>query len=84
VQRFSQCEIAFLAEHFIAEFNRRFTVPAAQRGTSFLWQSGGNKAKATASGCVGPQHRPATASSFERKLIHHCRPVRIAGFLLAI
>jgi transposase len=27
---------AFLREHYIAEFNRRFTVPAAQRGTAFL------------------------------------------------
>jgi hypothetical protein len=26
----------FLREHYIAEFNRRFTVPAAQRGTAFL------------------------------------------------
>jgi transposase len=26
----------FLNEHYIAEFNRRFTVPAAQRGTAFL------------------------------------------------
>jgi hypothetical protein len=26
----------FLSEHYIAEFNRRFTVPAAQRGTAFL------------------------------------------------
>jgi hypothetical protein len=26
----------FLNEHYIAEFNQRFTVPAAQRGTSFL------------------------------------------------
>ncbi len=24
----------FLNEHYIAEFNRRFTVPAAQRGTA--------------------------------------------------
>jgi hypothetical protein len=23
-------------EHYIAEFNRRFTVPAAQRGTAFI------------------------------------------------
>jgi transposase len=27
---------AFLAEHYVAEFNRRFTVPAAQRGTAFV------------------------------------------------
>jgi len=27
---------AFLNEHYIAEFNRRFAVPAAQRGTAFL------------------------------------------------
>src|SRR6516164_8204660 len=27
---------AFLTEHYIAEFNRRFTVPAAQRGSAFL------------------------------------------------
>jgi hypothetical protein len=27
---------AFLREHYIAEFNRRFTVPAAQRGTAFI------------------------------------------------
>jgi hypothetical protein len=27
---------AFLKQHYIAEFNRRFTVPAAQRGTAFL------------------------------------------------
>jgi hypothetical protein len=27
---------AFLCEHYIAEFNRRFTVPAAQRGTAFI------------------------------------------------
>ena len=27
---------AFLSEHYIAEFNRRFTVPAAQRGTAFI------------------------------------------------
>ena len=27
---------AFLREHYIAEFNRRFQVPAAQRGTAFL------------------------------------------------
>src|ERR1035437_2653848 len=26
----------FLSEHYIAEFNRRFTVPAAQRGTAFI------------------------------------------------
>src|SRR6202795_2167924 len=26
----------FLREHYIAEFNRRFTVPAAQRGTAFI------------------------------------------------
>ena len=26
----------FLNEHYIAEFNRRFTVPAAQRGTAFI------------------------------------------------
>jgi len=26
----------FLNEHYMAEFNRRFTVPAAQRGTAFL------------------------------------------------
>jgi transposase-like protein len=26
----------FLNDHYIAEFNRRFTVPAAQRGTAFL------------------------------------------------
>src|SRR5271154_2646978 len=26
----------FLNEHYIAEFNRRFTVPAAQRGTAFM------------------------------------------------
>src|SRR6202020_787634 len=26
----------FLNEHYIAEFNRRFTVPAAERGTAFL------------------------------------------------
>jgi hypothetical protein len=26
----------FLRKHYIAEFNRRFTVPAAQRGTAFL------------------------------------------------
>jgi transposase len=26
----------FLSEHYIAEFNSRFTVPAAQRGTAFL------------------------------------------------
>jgi transposase len=26
----------FLNEHYIAEFNRRFTVPAAQRGSAFL------------------------------------------------
>jgi hypothetical protein len=25
----------FLNDHYIAEFNRRFTVPAAQRGTAF-------------------------------------------------
>jgi hypothetical protein len=27
---------AFLREHYIAEFNRRFTVPAAQPGTAFI------------------------------------------------
>ena len=27
---------AFLTEHYIAEFNRRFTVPAAQRGSAFM------------------------------------------------
>ncbi len=27
---------AFLKQHYIAQFNRRFTVPAAQRGTAFL------------------------------------------------
>jgi hypothetical protein len=27
---------AFLREHYIAEFNLRFTVPAAQRGTAFI------------------------------------------------
>ena len=27
---------AFLREHYIAEFNRRFQVPAAQRGNAFL------------------------------------------------
>ena len=26
----------FLNEHYIAEFNRRFTVPAAERGTAFI------------------------------------------------
>jgi transposase len=26
----------FLREHYIAQFNRRFTVPAAQRGTAFM------------------------------------------------
>ena len=26
----------FLAEHYVAEFNRRFQVPAAQRGTAFV------------------------------------------------
>ena len=26
----------FLAEHYVVEFNRRFTVPAAQRGTAFV------------------------------------------------
>src|SRR5436189_3274555 len=26
----------FLREHYIAEFNRRFTVPAAERGTAFI------------------------------------------------
>jgi len=26
----------FLSEHYIAEFNRRFTVPAAERGTAFI------------------------------------------------
>jgi hypothetical protein len=26
----------FLSEQYVAEFNRRFTVPAAQRGTAFL------------------------------------------------
>ena len=26
----------FLSEHYIAEFNHRFTVPAAQRGTAFI------------------------------------------------
>jgi transposase len=26
----------FLSKHYIAEFNRRFTVPAAQRGTAFI------------------------------------------------
>ena len=26
----------FLNDHYIAEFNRRFTVPAAQRGTAFI------------------------------------------------
>ena len=26
----------FLNDHYVAEFNRRFTVPAAQRGTAFL------------------------------------------------
>ena len=26
----------FLNKHYIAEFNRRFTVPAAQRGTAFI------------------------------------------------
>ncbi len=26
----------FLSDHYIAEFNRRFTVPAAQRGTAFI------------------------------------------------
>lgn len=26
----------FLSEHYIAEFNRRFTVPAAQRGSAFI------------------------------------------------
>jgi hypothetical protein len=29
---------AFLREHYIAEFNRRFTVPAAQRGTTSRFQ----------------------------------------------
>lgn len=27
---------SFLAEHYVAEFNRRFQVPAAQRGTAFV------------------------------------------------
>ena len=27
---------SFLAEHYVAEFNRRFQVPAAQRGTAFI------------------------------------------------
>ena len=27
---------SFLNDHYIAEFNRRFTVPAAQRGTAFI------------------------------------------------
>jgi transposase len=27
---------AFLKEHYVAEFNRRFTVPAAERGTAFM------------------------------------------------
>ena len=26
----------FLNEHYIAEFNQRFTVPAAERGTAFM------------------------------------------------
>jgi hypothetical protein len=32
----------FLREHYIGEFNRRFRVPAAERGTAFLPRSGRN------------------------------------------
>ena len=31
-----QAANGFLTEHYVAEFNRRFQVPAAQRGTAFL------------------------------------------------